>query len=165
VEVQQVFSHSNPQRSPTERPGDKVGLAVLPLVLITTWLSAAGCAGPQVYVPFEQRTKESAATRWQALENLAKHDQWNVVLANRGYDMIAYRNSAGTPGVRDRIKIELFPDRTVVETQTEIEDQGFWRASEGRCEHYTFSREKLLAAQIESNQQAALRKSMDLAAR
>ena len=86
-------------------------------------------------------------------------------MASKGFSMIAYRNSAGTSEVRDRIKVELFPDRTVVGTQTEIEDRGFWQDSEGRCEHYTFSRERLLAAQIEPNQQEAPGKSTDLAAR
>jgi len=72
---------------------------------------------PQVYVPFEQRTRVSAATRWQALEGLAQREQWNVVLASpAGYTMVAYGNPAGTSGVRDRIKVELFSDRTVVET-------------------------------------------------
>jgi hypothetical protein len=159
-----VFSHTNPQRFPTAGLGYKVGLAALPLLLVTAWLGAAGCAGPQVYVPFEQRTAESAATRWQGLENLARRDQWKVVMTSKGFSMIAYRNSAGTSEVRDRIKVELFPDRTVVGTQTEIEDRGFWQDSEGRCEHYTFSREKLLAAQIEPNQQDAPGKSTELAA-
>jgi hypothetical protein len=171
VEVQQVSSHSNPQRFPRASLGDKVGLAVLPLVFVTAWLSAAGCAGPQVYVPFEQKTNESAATRWQALESLARRDQWKVVLADPGdYTMVAYSSPAGTSGVRDRIKVDLFPGSTVVETQTEVEDRGVWQASEGRCEHYTFSREKLLAAQIEGKRSAtaslaAPRKSAELAAR
>ncbi len=165
-----MFPHNNPQRFPTAGLGDKVGLAVLPLVLVTALLSAAGCAGPQVYVPFERKTQESAATRWQALESLAKRDQWNVVLANKGYSMIGYRDSTGTSGVRDRIKVELFPDRTVVETQTEIEDRGLWQTSEGRCENYTFSREKSLAEQIEGKRSATgspavPRKSTELAAR
>jgi hypothetical protein len=148
-----VSSHSSPQRVPTEDLGDKVRLAVFPLVFVAVWLSAAGCAGPQVYVPFEQRTTVSAAARWQALQSAAKREQWNVVLASpAGYTMVAYSNPAGTSGVRDRIKVELFSDRTVVETGSEIEDNGHWRVVPGRCEYYTFSREKSLAAQIDNSQ-------------
>ena len=163
-----MFSHSSPQRLPTASLGDKVRLAVLPLILVTAWLSAAGCAGPQVYVPFEQKTGVSAAARWQALESLAQHEQWNVVLANpQAYTIVAYSNPAGTLGVRDRIKVELFPDRTVVETQTEIEEQGGWQSGPGRCAGYTFSREKLLAAQIDSSNHGAASpaKSTEVAAR
>jgi hypothetical protein len=148
-----MSSHNSPQRLLTGNPGDKVRLAVLPLVFVTAWLSTAGCAGPQVYVPFEQRTRVSAATRWQALEGLAQREQWNVVLASpAGYTMVAYGNPAGTSGVRDRIKVELFSDRTVVETGSEIEDQGHWQVAPGRCEYYTFSREKALAVQIDKSQ-------------
>jgi hypothetical protein len=53
--------------------------------------------------------------------------------------------------VCDRIKVELFADRTVVETGSEIEDNGHWQVVPGRCEYYTFSREKALAAQIEAS--------------
>ncbi|HJX65053.1 MAG TPA: hypothetical protein VJ860_14010 [Polyangia bacterium] len=166
-----MSSHSSPQRLLTGDLGDKARLAVLPLVLVTAWLSAAGCAGPQVYVPFEQRTRVSAATRWQALESVAKREQWNVVLASpAGYTMVAYSNPAGTAGVRDRIKVELFSHRTVVETGSEIEDQGHWQVVPGRCENYTFSREKALAAQIDNSQAtpaspAVPRKGTELAAR
>jgi hypothetical protein len=97
----------------------------------------------------------SAATRWQALESVAQREQWNVVLASpAGYTMVAYSNPAGTSGVRDRIKVELFSDRTVVETGSEIEDRGHWQVAPGRCMNYTFSREKALAAQIDNNQAA-----------
>jgi hypothetical protein len=139
--------------------------------LVTAWLSAAGCAGPQVYVPFEQRTAVSAATRWQALESLAKREQWNVVLASPAdYTIVAYTNPAGASGVRDRIKVELFSDRTVVDTGSEIEDGGHWQAVPGRCSNYTFSREKALAAQVESSpptpaSPAVLRRGTALAAR
>ena len=144
--------HSSPQRIPTRNPGDRVRLAAFPLVLVAVWLSAAGCAGPQVYVPFEQRTTVAAATRWQALQSVAMREQWNVVLASpAGYTIVAYTNPAGTSGVRDRIKVELFSDRTVVDTGTEIEDQGHWQVVPGRCENYTFSREKALAAQLEAS--------------
>lgn len=147
-----MSSQSSPQRVPTRNPGDKVGLAAFPLVFVAVWLSAAGCAGPQVYVPFEQRTTVAAATRWQALQSVAMREQWNVVLASpAGYTIVAYTNPAGTSGVRDRIKVELFADRTVVETGSEIEDNGHWQVVPGRCEYYTFSREKALAAQIEAS--------------
>ena len=171
MEVPHVSSHSSPQRVSTVHLGYKVRLAALPLVLLTAWLSAAGCAGPQVYVPFEQRTTVSAATRWQALEGVAKREQWNVVLTDPAdHTMVAYSNSAGASGVRDRIKVELFSDRTVVETGSEIEDHGRWQAVPGRCAGYTFSREKALAAQIESSQHtpaspAVPRKNAELAAR
>jgi len=166
-----VSSHSSPQRVPTEDLGDKVRLAVFPLVFVAVWLSAAGCAGPQVYVPFEQRTAVSAATRWQTLEGVAKREQWNVVLTDASdHTIVAYSNSAGASGVRDRIKVELFSNRTVVETGSEIEDHGRWQAVPGRCAGYTFSREKALATQIEDGQQtptslAVPRKSAALAAR
>lgn len=166
-----MSSHSSPQRLLTGDLGDKARLAALPLVLVTAWLSAAGCAGPQVYVPFEQRSMVSAATRWQALEGVAKREQWNVVLASpAGYTMVAYSNPAGTAGIRDRIKVELFPHRTVVETGSEIEDQGHWQVVPGRCAGYTFSREKALATQIDNSQATPAsptvsRKSTKLAAR
>ena len=148
-----MFSHSSPQRVPTAGLGNKVRLAALPLVLVTAWLSAAGCAGPQAYLPFERKTKVAAATRWQALESVAKREQWNVVAADpQDYTILAYSNPSGTLGVRDRIKVELLADRTVVETGSEIEDNGHWRVVPGRCEYYTFSREKSLAAQIDNSQ-------------
>jgi hypothetical protein len=146
-------------------------LAALALVLFTAWLGAAGCAGPQVYVPLEQRTTVSAANRWQALEGVAKREQWDVVLSDSSdYTMVAYSNPAGASGVRDRIKVELFSDRTVVETGSEIEDSGRWQAGPGRCAGYTFSREKALAAQIENSQHtpvspAVPRQGTELAAR
>jgi hypothetical protein len=163
-----VRSYSSPQ---TASLGDKVRLAALPLVLATAWLSAAGCAGPQAYVPFEQETKVSAASRWQALQGVAKREQWKVALADsQGYTIVAYSSPAGTLGVRDRIKVELLADRTVVETRTEVEDQGLWQASPGRCDHYAFAREKLLAARIDGSDSAlaspgAPRKGTELAAR
>jgi len=120
-----VFSHSSPQSSLTASLGDKVRLATLALALVTAWLSAAGCAGTQAYVPFERETKVSAAARWQALESVAKHEQWKVVRSDpQAYTIVAYTNPSGASGVRDRIKVELLSDRTVVETQSEIEDQG-----------------------------------------
>ena len=151
-----MFFHSSSRRAPTRNPGDKIRVAVFPLVFVAVWLSAVGCAGPQVYVPFEQRTTASAETRWQALQSMALREQWNVVLASpAGYTMVAYANPAGTSGVRDRIKVELFADRTVVDTGTEIEeDGGHWQLVPGRCEYYTFSREKALAAQIEASPSA-----------
>jgi hypothetical protein len=160
-----MFPHNSPQRFPT---ASKLPLVSLALVLVTAWLCAVGCAGPQVYVPFERITQESAATRWQSLESLAKRDQWNVVLADlKSYTMVAYVNPAGTSGIRDRIRVDLFSDRTVVETQTEIEDQGLWQASAGRCESYAFSREKSLAEQIQNTPASPTvpRKSTALAAR
>jgi len=171
VEVREVFSHSSPQRSLTASLGDKVRLATLALALVTTWLSAAGCAWTQAYVPFERATKESAAARWQALESVAKREQWNVVRSDpQAYTIVAYGNPSGASGVRDRIKVELLSDRTVVETQSEIEDQGRWEADASRCASYESVREKLLAAQIEASQSAAAsptvpRKSTELAAR
>ena len=52
----------------------------------------------------------SAATRWQALESMAKREQWNVVLASpAGHTLVAYINPAGASGVRDRVKVELSP--------------------------------------------------------
>jgi hypothetical protein len=150
-----LFFHSSSRRVPTRNPGDKICVAVFPLVFVAVWLSAAGCAGPQVYVPFEQRTTVSAEARWQALQSVALREQWNVVLASpAGYTMVAYANSAGTSGVRDRIKVELFADRTVVDTGTEIEDGNHWQVVPGRCEYYTFSREKALATQIEASPSA-----------
>ena len=144
-----MFSHSSPQRSPTESLGDKVGLVAL--ALVTAWLGAAGCAGPQAYVPFERETKLSVATRWQALEGVAKREKWNVVQSDsQAYTMVAYSNPSGASGVRDRVKVELRSDRTVVETQSEIEDQGRWEADANRCATYESVREKLLATQIES---------------
>jgi hypothetical protein len=166
-----LFFHSSSQRVPTRNPGDKIRVAVFPLVFVAVWLSAVGCAGPQVYVPFEQRTMVSAEARWQALQSMAMREQWNVVLASpAGYTMVAYANPAGTSGVRDRIKVELFADRTVVDTGTEIEDGSHWQLVPGRCEYYTFSREKALAAQIEASPSpptspAVLRKGTALAAR
>ena len=151
-----MFSHSSPQRVPTAGLGNKVRLAALPLVLVTAWLNAAGCAGPQAYLPFERKTKVAAATRWQALESVARREQWNVVAADpQDYTILAYSNPSGTLGVRDRIKVELLADRTVVETQSEIEDQGRWQASASRCAGYASTREKLLAAQIESRGEPA----------
>ena len=152
LEVPHLFFHSSSQRVPTRNPGDKIRGAVFPLVFVAVWLSAAGCAGPQVYVPFEQKTTVSAASRWQALQSVALREQWNVVLASpAGYTIVAYTNPSGASGVRDRIKVELFKDRTVVDTGTEIEDQGLWQVVPGRCENYTFSREKALATQIEAS--------------
>jgi hypothetical protein len=171
-----VFSHSSPQSSLTASLGDKVRLATLALALVTAWLSAAGCAGTQAYVPFERETKVSAAARWQALESVAKHEQWKVVRSDpQAYTIVAYTNPSGASGVRDRIKVELLSDRTVVETQSEIEDQGRWEANASRCASYESVREKLLAAQIDgsssqSSQSAAAstavpRKLTELAAR
>jgi hypothetical protein len=176
VEVHEVFSHSIPQRSLTVGLGDKVRLATLALALVTAWLSAAGCAGTQAYVPFERETKVSAAARWQALESVAKREQWNVVRSDpQAYTIVAYSNPSGASGVRDRIKVELLSDRTVVETQSEIADQGRWEADASRCASYESVRERLLAAQLDgsssqSSQSTAasppiLRRSTELAAR
>ena len=103
-----MSSHSSPQRLLTRNLGDKVRLATLALALVTAWLSAAGCAGTQAYVPFERETKVSAAARWQALESVAKREQWNVVRSDpQAYTIVAYSNPSGASGVRDRIKVEL----------------------------------------------------------
>ena len=171
-----MFFRGSPQSSLTASLGDKVRLATLALALVTAWLSAAGCAGTQAYVPFERETKVSAAARWQALESVAKHEQWKVVRSDpQAYTIVAYTNPSGASGVRDRIKVELLSDRTVVETQSEIEDQGRWEANASRCASYESVREKLLAAQIDgsssqSSQSAAAstavpRKLTELAAR
>jgi hypothetical protein len=169
--VHQLFSHSRPHRIAIASLGDKVRLTALPLALATVWLGAAGCAGPQAYVPFEQQSEISAEARWQALETVAKREQWNVVVADpKDHTIVAYSSTANTAGVRDRIRVALFADRTVVETRTEVEDQGLWQNSANRCHGYTFSREKLLAAQVEGSQGNATsppvpRKSSELAAR
>ena len=166
-----MFSHTRPHHLETTCLGNKVRLSALPLVLATAWLGAAGCAGPQVYVPFEQKTTVSAAARWQALAGVAKREQWKVVQADpMGHTFVAYSDAAGMAGIRDLIKVDLLVDRTVIETRTEVEDQGLWQNSADRCAHYTFSREKLLAAQIESSPSAAAipvasRMSSELAAR
>jgi len=108
-----------------------------------------GCAGPRAYVPFEQHTKLSTEARWQAVQTLAERERWKVAESNQTSHMILGYRYSETSGMRDRIKIALFPDRTVVETVSEIEDQGRWESSMDRCEKYGFSREKALAAQIE----------------
>jgi hypothetical protein len=136
--------------------GDKVRLAALPLALVAAWLSASGCAGQRAYVPFERETKLSTVARWQALEDVAKREKWNVVRSDaQAYTIVAYSNPSGASGVRDRIKVELLSDRTVVETRSEIEDQGRWEADASRCASYASVREKLLAAQIESRGEPA----------
>ena len=166
-----MSSHSTPHRLLTASHRDKVRLAAAPLILVTAWLSAAGCAGPQVYVPFEQKTALSAAARWRTLDSVAKREHWNVVLADpERLTVVAYNNPTGASGLRDRIKVELFSDRTVVETRSEIEDQGRWQAGAGRCAGYTFAREKLLAARVNDSESAAPspalpRKATELAAR
>jgi hypothetical protein len=168
VEVQQVSFHSRPHRVPKTNLGDNVCLAAAALALS---LGAAACAGPQAYVPFEQKTMVSAQSRWQALESVAQREQWNVVQADpKGFTLVAYSNPAGMAGIRDRIKVGVFSDRTVVETRTEVEDQGLWQNSATRCAHYSFSRERALAAQIESSQSTGVspalpQKTPELAAR
>ena len=166
-----MFFHGSPQSSLTASLGDKVRLATLALALVTAWLSAVGCAGPRAYVPFERETNVSAAARWQALESVAKREQWNVVQADpQTYTIVAYSNPSGASGVRDRIKVQLLSDRTIVETESEIEDQGRWAADASRCASYDSVREKLLAAQVESSKIVAAspetpRESTELAAR
>jgi hypothetical protein len=138
-------------------------MGFLPLVLLGTFLGAAGCAGPQVYVPLEQPSQLSAVARWQALQDLAGREQWKVVQVDQqARTMIAYHNPSGVPGVRDRIGIVVLADRTVVETRTEIEDQGLWQASAGHCSKYSFIREKMLATQIEGNRWTAANPTVSL---
>ncbi len=63
--------------------------------------------------------------------------------------MTAYRYY-DIKGVRDRIKIVLLADRTVVETGSEIEgDDGRWTSCTDRCAKYNFVREKVVVAHIE----------------
>lgn len=112
-------------------------------------VSLGACAGSQAYVPFQQPSTLTIEARWRALQNLAEDEQWTMAESDHAtYQMLAYRAS-DTPGVRDRIKIALLPDRTVVETGSEIEDNGRWEASTDRCAKYNFVREKVLVARLE----------------
>jgi hypothetical protein len=121
-----------------------LGLAVLWSAL------AVGCAAPQAYVPFQQPSALSIESRWLALENLAKNEKWKIVESDIGTSQITAYRYYETPGVRDRIKIVLLPDRTVVETGSEIEESdGRWSSSSIRCPKYDFVREKVMVAHIE----------------
>jgi hypothetical protein len=125
-------------------------------MLLGTWLSAVGCAGPQVYVPLQQPSQLSAVARWQAVQDLAEREKWNVVQSDPvGRTLIAYHNSDGATGMRDRISVAVLADRTVVEMRTEIQDGERWEGSVNRCSKYSFFREKLLASQIEENRWTA----------
>lgn len=118
-------------------------------LLALSLLAFGGCAGPQAYVPFQQPSTLTIEARWTALQNLAEDEQWTMAESDRAtYQMVAYRTSE-TPGIRDRIKVTLLPDRTVVETSSEIEDNGRWESSADRCAKYNFVREKVLMARIE----------------
>jgi hypothetical protein len=119
------------------------------LVLLSS-LVAVGCAGPQSYVPFQQQSTLTIEARWHALENLAKTEQWKIIESDVGTSQIVAYRYYDTPGVRDRIKIALLPDRTVVETGSEIEEEnGRWTSSSDRCAKYNFVREKVMVAHIE----------------
>lgn len=121
-------------------------MVALSLVL----LGFTGCAGQQAYVPFQQQSALAIDARWQALLSLAKTEQWKIIASDVGtYQIDAFRD-ADTPGVRDRIKIVLLADRTVVETGSEIEEEnGRWTSSSDRCAKYNFVREKVMVARIE----------------
>lgn len=117
--------------------------------MLSSVLLAGGCASSQAYVPFQQPSTLSIETRWQALQSLAEKEGWKVVESDGAtHQMLAYR-TLDVPGVRDRIKIALLPNQTVVETGSEIEDSGRWEASTDRCAKYNFVREKVLVARIE----------------
>jgi hypothetical protein len=138
VEVRPVSSHSSPHFIPR-----------FCSLLALSLLALGGCAGSQAYVPFQQPSTLTIEARWRALQNLAEDEQWRMAESDQAtYQMVAYRTSE-TPGVRDRIKITLLPDRTLVETGSEIEDNGRWEASSDRCPKYNFVREKVLVARIE----------------
>lgn len=121
---------------------------VLGLVVLSSALGT-GCAGPQAYVPYQQQSTLSTEARWEALLSLAKSEQWKIVESDVGTSQITAYRYYDTPGVRDRIKIVLLPDRTVVETGSEIEDNGHWTSSKDRCPKYNFVREKVMVAHIE----------------
>jgi hypothetical protein len=81
---------------------------------------------------------------------MAKNENWKIVESDIGTSQLVAYRYYDTPGVRDRIKIVLLPDRTVVETGSEIEESdGRWTSSDVRCPKYNFVREKVVVAHIE----------------
>ncbi len=123
-----------------------LGVAVLAMSL---W-GFAGCAAPQAYVPFQQQSTLSVEARWEAMLSLAKTEQWKIIESDVGTAQIVAYRYYDMPGIRDRIKIALLPDRTVVETGSEIEEEnGRWASSSDRCAKYDFVREKVVVARIE----------------
>jgi hypothetical protein len=138
LEVPIVSSHNSPHLS-----------RILGLVVLSSALGG-GCAAPQAYVPFQQQSTLSTEARWQALLGLAKTEQWKIIESDVGTSQITAYRYYDIEGVRDRIKITLLPDRTVVETGSEIEgENGRWTSSADRCAKYNFVREKVMVAHIE----------------
>ena len=95
----------------------------------------------------------SVAVRWQALQALVEKEKWTVVSGDRKDGTLeALLPSTDSKGIRDRIKIALLSENTVVEVRSEVESAGSWYTTPFCCPRYSYFRERLLAARLDGGQ-------------
>jgi hypothetical protein len=131
------------------------------LTLGTLWIlalaamSTGGCAtgGVREYQPLTQASTAPVAVRWQALQALVEKEKWTVVSGDRKDGTLeALLPSTDSKGIRDRIKIALLSENTVVEVRSEVESAGSWYTTPFCCPRYSYFRERLLAARLDGGQ-------------
>ena len=118
-------------------------------------MNVGGCAtgGVLEYQPLEQTSTASVAARWQALQALVEKEDWLVVSGDRKQGTLeALVPTTDPEGMRDRIKIALLPEKTVVEVRSEIQSDGFWYMTPFRCPSYHYFREAHLVARLDGAQ-------------
>jgi hypothetical protein len=117
-------------------------------------MNVGGCAtgGVLEYQPLEQTSTASVAARWHALQALVGKEDWMVVSGDRKKGTLeALVPTADAEGIRDRIKVTLLAEKTVVEVRSEIQSAGVWHMTPFRCPSYHYFREANLVARLDGS--------------
>jgi hypothetical protein len=84
------------------------------------------------------------------LQALVEKEDWMVVSGDRNNGILeALVPTADAEGIRDRIKVTLLAEKTVVEVRSEIQSAGVWHMTPFRCPSYHYFREANLVARLD----------------
>lgn len=122
---------------------------LIQLLAIATFFSIGCAGGHSLYQPLAVRLAAPRSLRVAAVHELAQHEGWNVFTEHaRGGYIEAYANETNTQ--RDHIVIDSTRGNAVIEIRTELRaTDGEWMSSDTVCSSYSYSRETLLAAQLD----------------
>ncbi len=109
------------------------------------WVAGCATAG---YQPLAHTTASPTSDRWQALQELARAEGWQILNADQSAGSLEAVQT-DSADLRDHITVKVLPDRTVVAIHTEIRSGQEWLTTDARCSEYKYSRERSMAARLD----------------